>query len=221
MKLPELDLEVGTIFCIGRNYAEHAAELGNPVPASPIVFLKPRSAISFDGTSIVLPRSSTQVQHEVEIVIAIGSAVKMVSEENALSVIAGYAVGIDVTARDTQNEAKKQGHPWTFAKGLPTFAPVSRFVAAALPLGIELRVNGELRQQGESAGMLWPIPKLIAFLASTFNLLPGDLIFTGTPKGVAALKTGDRLSASLFSQPSSLSSGSTREVLSTLDLTVI
>lgn len=198
MKIPGLNLEAGTIFGIGRNYAEHAKELGNPIPASPLVFLKPRSALCGDESTIQLPEISQNVHYETEIVVAIGQATQGISEADALSIVAGFAVGIDVTARDLQEDAKKKGQPWAIAKGLPSFAPVSRFVPATLPLRLELRVNGQLRQEGSSEEMLFPIPKLISFLSQTFHLLPGDLIFTGTPKGVERLHPGDELHASLI-----------------------
>lgn len=199
MRLPGLDLEAGTIYCIGRNYADHAKELNNPIPQSPLVFLKPRTALSFASTGIILPKISQNVHHETEVVIAIGRASQGIDEKNALDLVAGFAVGIDVTARDLQDEAKKKGNPWTLSKGLPTFACVSQFVKAALPLQLELKINGEVRQKGSTDEMIFSIPKLISFLASTFHLLPGDLIFTGTPAGVGPMKAGDRLSARLGS----------------------
>jgi 2-keto-4-pentenoate hydratase/2-oxohepta-3-ene-1,7-dioic acid hydratase in catechol pathway len=191
-----------TIFCIGRNYAEHARELNNPVPEAPIVFLKPLSALVSDGGSIVLPKQSEQVHHEVEIVVLIGKSGKNISEAEAHTFISGYAVGIDVTARDIQSKAKAKGHPWSVAKGFDTFAPISNFVSAdkiADPSNIDvsLTVNGEIRQKGNSKDMLFPIPRLISYLSTIFTLHPGDLIFTGTPEGVNLLNEGDRLLAQL------------------------
>lgn len=202
MKLPGLNWEVGTIYCIGRNYAEHAKELGNAVPTSPLVFLKPRTALSVDR--LRLPAFSQNVHHETELVVAIGRDSQGIDEAHALDLVAGYAVGIDVTARDLQDEAKKKGQPWTFAKGLPTFAPVSRFVPAPLPfpLSIELKVNGEIRQRGSTEEMIFSIPRLIHYLSHTFHLQAGDIIFTGTPAGVAPLRPGDRLEARLGDQTS-------------------
>lgn len=197
MRLPGLDIAAGSIYCIGRNYAEHAKELGNAVPEKPLVFMKPRASLCYDGESIVLPEISQNVHHETEIVVAIGSEAVNVNESAALNFVAGFAVGIDVTARDVQDELKKKGSPWTLAKGLPTFAPVGRFVKAALPLSIELDINGESRQRGSSDQMIFPIPTLISYLSRTFHLFPGDLIFTGTPAGVGPMKRGDRLEARL------------------------
>lgn len=202
MKLPGLDLEAGTIFCIGRNYVEHAKELNNPIPSSPLVFLKPRSSLALAADGIVLPSLSQNVHYETEIVLAIGHASKGIDENRAWDLVAGVAVGIDVTARDLQDQAKQKGNPWTLSKGLPTFASISSFVKASLPLSLELKINGETRQKGTSDEMIFSIPRLISYLASTYHLLPGDLIFTGTPAGVGPLKIGDRLTASLIGKVS-------------------
>ncbi len=196
--IPGLSLSPRSIFCIGRNYAEHAKELGNAVPTTPIVFLKPLSSLCGSGEKLVLPKESHNIHHETEVVIAIERAAQNLTEDNALSVVAGYAIGIDVTARDLQDDAKKKGMPWTLSKGFPTFAPLSPFVKGAeLPLSFSLKINGVLRQQGNTADMIFSIPKLLVYLASVFTLSPGDLIFTGTPSGVGPLKSGDRLEAVL------------------------
>lgn len=195
-------IPVRTLYCIGRNYAAHASELNNPIPSAPIVFIKPATTIIQNGDDIVIPAASNDVHHEVEIVVLIGKAGKDISVEAAGEHIAGYAVGIDVTARDVQSRAKEKSHPWAVAKGYDTFAPLSEFVAPAAiknPAGIQLSlsVNGESRQDGNSANMLFPIPQLIAYLSAIFTLQPGDLIFTGTPKGVAKMSAGDKVTASL------------------------
>ncbi|HEX6981888.1 MAG TPA: fumarylacetoacetate hydrolase family protein [Balneolaceae bacterium] len=202
-KLPGLEhLEIGTIFCIGRNYVEHARELNNEVPGEPIVFLKPSSSVIFDGETITLPPQSGSIHHEVEMVVAIGKGGKHITENQALNHVAGYAVGIDVTARDIQQKAKEKGHPWSIAKGFDTFAPLSTSVTAdkvADPQNIDLQisVNGEKRQHDNTRLMIFPIAKLISFLSGIFTLHPGDLIFTGTPKGVSAIKSGDKIEAIL------------------------
>lgn len=201
--LPGLpDLKIGTIFCIGRNYAAHARELQNEIPDEPVVFLKPWSSIIFDGDKIILPHQSQNVHHEVELVAAIGKSGKNIPEELALSHVAGYAVGIDVTARDIQQKAKGKAHPWSVAKGFDTFAPVSSFIAAdkienPQNINLQLSVNGENRQCGNTQLMIFPIAKLISYLSTIFTLHTGDLIFTGTPKGVSPIKSGDKIKASL------------------------
>lgn len=228
--LPGLDFEARNIFCIGRNYAEHARELRNEVPSEPVVFLKPTGALSWGGAPLRLPALSANVHHEVELVVAMGAdplaesgllprgeiggaqpggadlsgakpSSAALSDEACARAIAGLAVGIDVTARDLQERAKSKGLPWTLAKGLRGFAPVSRFVPAQgvdlASLEIELRVSGALRQQGSTSQMLFSIPSLIAYLARHFGLSRGDLIFTGTPAGVGPIRSGDVLEARL------------------------
>ena len=195
-------IPVHSIFCIGRNYAAHASELKNPVPSSPLVFLKPATTIIHSGEWVVLPPQSKNVHHEVEVVLLIGKSGKNIPESAALDYIKGYGVGVDITARDLQQKAKEKRHPWSVAKGFDTFAPVSDFVAAeriADPgdLDLQLSVNGAVRQIGNTRDMLFPIPTLIQHLSAIFTLSPGDLIFTGTPKGVGPLQKGDQLHALL------------------------
>ena len=197
-----LGLTPRNVFCIGRNYAEHAKELGNAIPTEPVVFLKPTSALCGEETEIRLPAGSTRVDHEVEVVIAIGRGGWQIPESAALAHVAGYAIGIDVTWRDQQDKAKQKGLPWTVAKGLDTFAPLSQFVRASevgnpLDLPFSLKIDGTLRQEGRTSGMLFSIPQLIAYLSTLFTLAPGDLIFTGTPSGVGPLQSGNRLEAEL------------------------
>lgn len=177
-------LEVGTMYCIGRNYAAHAREMGAEVSEDPIVFLKPPSAYVEDSSVIVLPPWTSNVHHEVEIVVVMG--------END---IVGYGIGLDLTARDVQSRAKQRGEPWAVAKGWRGSAPVSRLVPAAdVSTGdvtFSLDVNGERRQVGTSANMERTIPELLAYLKTVFGLRAGDAIFTGTPEGVAQLHSGD------------------------------
>jgi len=198
----EPELTINTIFCIGRNYSEHAKELKNEVPDRPMVFLKPVSSIIFDGGSIILPPQSREVHHEVELVAAIGKGGKNIPEEEALQYIAGYGIGIDVTARDLQQEAKKKSHPWTVAKGFDTFAPISSFIPAEAiddpqNIDLKLQVNQEVRQNGNTRDMIFPVAELVAYLSTVFTLTPGDLIFTGTPSGVSPVKQGDQIIATL------------------------
>ena len=184
MILPGLSRPVGTIWCIGRNYAEHAKELGNEAPASPIVFLKPASSLMLDGGVLRLPPDSRRVDHEVELVVAVGLSLMM-------------AVGIDFTARDIQEADKKKGLPWTSAKGRLGFAAVGNFIPLTMPCDLELSVDGAVRQRGNTKDMIFPIEKIIDHLDRTYGLAEGDLIFTGTPAGVAPLAAGARVEALL------------------------
>ncbi|MDX1587093.1 MAG: fumarylacetoacetate hydrolase family protein [Balneolaceae bacterium] len=198
----EPDLNVNSIFCIGRNYAEHAKELKNVVPDKPMVFLKPVSSLVFDGESIFIPEQSREVHHEVELVVAIGKTGKNISESQALSYIKGYGIGIDVTARDIQQQAKEKSHPWSVAKGFDTFAPLSSFISSSnisnpQDLDLKIEVNGQVRQQGNTRDMIFPVKTLISYLSTIFTLNPGDLIFTGTPEGVSPIHAGDRIKATL------------------------
>ncbi len=196
----------GKIICIGRNYALHAREMGSEAPETPILFLKPSSALVGSGGRIVLPPQSQDVHHEVELVVVIGRGGKNIPVAQAREHIDGYAVGLDMTARDVQAEAKKKGLPWTVAKGFDTFAPLGEFalasaVADVQDLEVSLRVNGEVRQQGRTADMLFSVADLVAYCSTIFTLLPGDLIYTGTPEGVGPVQTGDTLEAAITGLP--------------------
>ena len=196
----------GKLICIGRNYAKHAKELGNALPEQPMVFLKPASALLSTGGKIIIPSMSSDVHREVELVCLIGKMGKNISIENALDHIAGYAVGLDMTARDVQNEAKSKGHPWTVAKGFDTFAPLGPFISRSSVLDpqnlqVELTVNGIVRQSGNTADMIFPVKKLIVWCSSIFTLMPGDLIYTGTPEGVSQIRAGDELEARIEGFP--------------------
>ena len=199
--LPGLgDSPVGKILGIGTNYASHAAEMGSGVGGDPVVFLKPASALCGDGAVVRAPGPGHELHHEVELVVAIGRGGRRIPFEQALAHVGGYAVGLDLTLRDLQREAKKLGRPWALAKGFDTSAPVSAFTAAgAVPdpqkLLLTLKVNGTLRQSGSTADMIVPVAGLIAVVSQFMTLEPGDLIFTGTPAGVGALKEGDVLEA--------------------------
>ncbi|WP_434628495.1 fumarylacetoacetate hydrolase family protein [Chromobacterium sp. CV08] len=193
---------VANIFCIGRNYAAHVRELGNREELEPVVFLKPRSALSPEGRPIQLPEWTDDVHYEAELLVLIGRGGKRIAKEKALDHVAGYGLGLDLTARDRQNEAKARGLPWTLSKGFDQSACLSRFIAAAeLPepnrCRFSLSINGQLRQSGRTELMLFDLGELIAYLSEKFTLSPGDLIFTGTPEGVGRLHPGDRLSLRL------------------------
>lgn len=181
---PGLDRPVGAVWCVGRNYAEHARELGNAVPEAPLVFLKPASCLLFDGGTLRLPADSNRVDHELELVVAIGPTPRM-------------AVGVDFTARDLQQTAKEKGLPWTLAKARPGFAAVGNFAPLRLDAPYTLSVNGTVRQRGEASGMLWSVDALIDYLRRHFPVEDGDLLYTGTPAGVGVVKAGDRVEARL------------------------
>ena len=185
------------IICVGRNYREHAAELGNEVPAEPLLFFKPPSSLLKPGGSIVLPPASSRVDHEGELAIVIGHrASKLKSGFDLRAIIRGYTLANDVTARDLQ---KKDGQ-WTRAKGFDTFCPVGPWVSdevdPAAGLAIEARVNGEVRQHGSTADFIFTIPQLLIYISAAITLEPGDLVLTGTPSGVGPLVSGDRVSIS-------------------------
>ncbi len=201
LRIPGLGLPVNTIFCIGRNYADHAKEMGHLPPKEPMIFLKSRNAICFDGSVISIPEQSNQVHHEVELVIAIGRAGKNIPREKALEYVAGYGIGIDFTARDLQKEAKEKGHPWSVCKGFDGFGPISTFISfndESFPtLELSLKINDEVRQHDLTSSMLFDVEELISHLSTIFTLEEGDLIFTGTPEGVGAVKAGDQLLATI------------------------
>lgn len=195
-------LQYGTLFCIGRNYFEHIEEMKSEKTTDPVVFLKPRSSIIHDGDSIMIPSISSDVHFEAELVILIGSKTKNVSEEDALNSVEAFGIGIDMTARDIQSEAKKKGLPWSLAKGFDTFAPIGNFQKYSSEtdlqkLSLELRVNGEVRQSDTTEKMIFTVSQLISYLSKHFTLYPGDLIFTGTPKGVGQVTSGDIIEANL------------------------
>lgn len=191
---------VGKLLCIGRNYADHATEMGREVPAKPMVFLKPASALILDGDTIELPPQSTDVHHEVELVAVIGRTGRDLSRADALDVVGAYAVGLDMTARDVQNEAKENRHPWSVAKGFDTFAPLGPLTRAEevgdpQDLTLRITVNGEVRQEDHTGNMIFSVADLVAYCSQIFTLYPGDLLYTGTPAGVGPVAAGDELEA--------------------------
>ena len=187
-------VEPSKILCVGRNYRAHAAELGNPLPTEPLLFLKPPSSLlGPDGTlELPDPRLSTRVEHEVELGIVVGRRARRTSVERAGEAIFGYTVVGDVTARDLQSKDKQ----WTRAKGMDGFCPVGPVVVSDLSpssLGIRCRVNDELRQNGSTKDMVFSPEAIVAYASETMTLEPGDLVATGTPEGVGPLVDGDRL----------------------------
>jgi len=195
---------VNRIYCVGRNYAAHAREMGaNPERESPFFFSKPANAIAPNGAVIPYPQRTHDLHHEVELVVALAGPALAQQGENltlaqAEAAVFGYAVGIDFTRRDLQAEAKDKARPWDTAKGFDNSAPLSALTPAAqagnpASAHISLHVNGQLRQQGHVSDLIWNIPELIMELSTYYRLRPGDLIFTGTPAGVAAVEPGDLL----------------------------
>ncbi|MGH2568334.1 MAG: fumarylacetoacetate hydrolase family protein, partial [Bacteroidota bacterium] len=195
-------VEVGKIICIGRNYAEHAKEMKSDIPEAPVFFLKPPTALLPDGGTVVIPTLSNNMHHEVEMTVLIGREGKNIPLGAAREHVAGYGVGLDLTLRDLQDEAKKKGLPWAAAKGFDASAPVSRFIAARrVPnphaMEVVLTVNGAERQHGKTGQLIFPVDQLIASISRLITLERGDIIFTGTPEGVAQVESGDRLEAAL------------------------
>lgn len=194
---------VHRIFCVGRNYADHAREMGHdPNREPPFFFMKPADTIVSDGNDFPYPSLSEDVQHEVELVVALATGGVNIAVDSALSHVYGYAVGLDMTRRDLQNEAKTMGRPWDTGKSFNSSAPCSEIVPAHEIISpykgeIRLDVNGKTRQRGNLAALIWNIPETIAYLSTLFTLRPGDLIFTGTPSGVGPVQRGDRLTASV------------------------
>jgi 5-carboxymethyl-2-hydroxymuconate isomerase len=193
---------VGKILCLGQNYASHAKEMGGSPSSTPIIFLKPSTAIIDDGEPIVLPRLSHEVHHEVELTVLIGKNGKNVPQSEAYGVVAGYGIGLDMTMRDKQKEAKDAGNPWAIAKGFDTSAPLSPFVPKDRVkdphrLDVILRLNGQTRQHSNTANMIFKIDVIISFLSSIFTLEEGDIIYTGTPEGVGEVVAGDVIDAEI------------------------
>jgi fumarylpyruvate hydrolase len=189
---------VHRIYCIGRNYADHVREMGgDPERGTPIFFSKPADAVVANDALIPYPQRTSNLHHEVELVVAIGRAGRDVPRKHALDCVFGYAVGIDLTRRDLQQASKQKGLPWDTGKGFDRSAPLAAIRPASrghVSKGrIWLTVNGQQRQQSDLSEMLWKVPEIITELSAFFELKPGDLIFTGTPAGVGALQPGDRL----------------------------
>ena len=187
------------VYCVGRNYAAHAVEMGHdPNSEPPFFFMKTPDALLPDGSVFPYPPETSDVHHEIEMVAALSGGGRNVSEEEALGLVFGYAVGIDFTRRDLQAEAKKLSRPWEVGKAFDHAAPCGA-IAPAAEIGhptkgaVTLNVNGERRQTGNLDQLIWTVPEMIAGLSRLFELRPGDLIFTGTPSGVGPVKKDDRL----------------------------
>lgn len=190
---------VRRIYCVGRNYAAHAREMGHdPDREDPFFFMKPADAIVPTGSTISYPVKTKDYQHEIEMVVALKGGGRDVPVEKALDLVFGYAVGLDMTRRDLQGEAKKMGRPWDMGKGFDQSAPCAP-ISPVSKVGhpskgaIWLKVNGKIRQQSDLSMLIWSVPETIAYLSGLVMLAPGDLIYSGTPEGVAAVVKGDVL----------------------------
>lgn len=186
------------IICIGRNYAEHAKELNNEIPSEPIVFFKPDTALLKDGEPFYLPDFSNDIHHELELVVKISKNGKNIDKKFAQRYYEEISLGVDFTARDVQQKMKEKGLPWERAKAFDDSAPIGNFISKSKfeniqAIQIELKVNGEIRQSSTTSLMLYPIDVIIENVSKFVTLKTGDLIFTGTPSGVAAVKKGDLL----------------------------
>jgi fumarylpyruvate hydrolase len=190
---------VRRVFCVGRNYAEHAREMGSdPDREPPFFFMKPADALLLNDADMPYPPQCNDLHHEMELVVGLSTGGANIQETDALYHVWGYAAGLDMTRRDLQNAAKKEGKPWDMGKGFDYSAPIGLMVPAS-KCGhsakglIELKVNGKVRQTSDLSKMIWNIPETIAYLSRLVRLAPGDLIFTGTPENVAAVQRGDLL----------------------------
>jgi 2-keto-4-pentenoate hydratase/2-oxohepta-3-ene-1,7-dioic acid hydratase in catechol pathway len=195
---------LGKIVCVGRNYAAHAAELDNPLPEAPLLFIKPATAAVALDQPLQLPAGQGAVHHELELALLIGAEVRDGTPAQALAAVAGIGLALDLTLREVQEQLKRQGHPWERAKAFDGACPLSDFIAPGKldlqALTLQLWRNGQLRQDGETRQMLWPAAALLSEISRCFTLLPGDVVCTGTPAGVGPLASGDRLALLLGSE---------------------
>ncbi|OWM71209.1 probable acylpyruvase FAHD1, mitochondrial [Punica granatum] len=196
-------LQAGTkIVAVGRNYAAHAKELGNAVPKEPVLFLKPTSSYLENGGTIEVPHPLESLDHEVELAVVICQKARDVAEATAMDYVGGYALALDMTAREIQSSAKSAGLPWTVAKGQDTFTPISSVLDKSMvpdPDNLELwlKVDDEIRQKGSTKDMIFKIPHLISHISTIMTLFEGDVILTGTPKGVGPVKVGQKVTAGI------------------------
>lgn len=198
----EFDYPLGKIVAIGRNYAEHAKELNNPIPTEPILFIKPATAAVDMQKPFSIPQGKGAVHHELEIALLIGKTAKNITEQNAWDYVAGIGLGLDLTLRDVQDKLKEKGHPWEKAKAFDGANPLSHWLLPSAindkeNISLQLTKNGEVKQSGNSNMMITSIPELLAYASSFFTLQPGDVVMTGTPAGVGPLHSGDELVSDL------------------------
>ncbi|MDF1645247.1 MAG: fumarylacetoacetate hydrolase family protein [Pseudomonadales bacterium] len=193
-----VDLPVGKVVCVGRNYAAHAKELNNPIPEKPILFIKPSTALVSLSEPIPLHEDQGGCHYETEIALLIGKPLQNASPGQANQAIKATGIALDLTLRDLQTQLKKESHPWEVAKGFDGACPISEWIPASEldpldEIDLQLSINDEIRQQGNSRDMITAIPQLLAYMSSHFTLKPGDVVLTGTPAGVGALKKDDQL----------------------------
>ena len=198
---------VHRIYCVGRNYAEHAREMGaDPEREAPFFFCKPADAVVTSGSTIPYPPATQNLHHEVELVVALKSGGMNIKPEAARDLVFGYAAGVDLTRRDLQQAMRDKGRPWDVGKAFDRAAPIGALLqvstgADVSKSAISLTVNGKVKQSGNVSDMIWNVPDIIAHLSGLFELKAGDLIFTGTPAGVGPIKSGDRIEAAIAGLP--------------------
>lgn len=197
-----VDLNPTKIIAVARNYKAHAEEMGAALPSEPKFFLKPPSALLPDEGQVILPKASSRVDYEVELAAIVGSRAKNIAPGSVDTILLGYTVLVDITARDIQATAKEQGMPWTIAKGYDTFAPIGPTIVPARSvdpshLDIWLKVNGEVKQQGNTSMMIFSVSELVSFISRIMTLEPMDVIATGTPSGVGPIDDGDVVEAGI------------------------
>lgn len=196
---------VNSIYCVGRNYLEHAQEMQSKLPDAPIIFLKPNSAIVTSETSLVFPKEKGQVHHEVELVVRVSKNGRRIDKRDAWSYVDAYCVGIDFTLRDLQSDLKSKSLPWLLSKGFDQSAAITEFQPIESPETFEslefyLEKNGKIKQHGRADEMVFDVPTLLAFLSRTITLREGDLIYTGTPSGVGPVRSGDQVTIGIKGQ---------------------
>lgn len=209
-----LPFPAGKVVCIGQNYADHIAELNSVSRPEPLFFIKPNSALCAVEPSFEIPKNLGPCHNELELAVLIAKPLKKASETQVIEAVWGYGLALDLTLRDVQSKLKKQGRPWELAKGFDGACPISSFVnkseiTCPQDVNLQLIVNNQIRQDGNTKHMIRPIYQLIAQMSEHFTLMPGDIVLTGTPAGVGPLSSGDKLSLSLYSKSSSWQFAST------------
>ncbi len=199
LSVGEFTFTAQRIFCIGQNYPDHVKEMKGEVPKSPVIFCKPPTSLVAAGEKIPFPKHGDELHHEVEVVVLIGEEGGAETKQEAYSLVAGVTLGLDLTLRDVQRDLKRKGHPWEVAKSFDGSAPIGGLVPYGNLLRLDnieftCRLNGEIRQRGNTREMIFPMETLIMEISRVWRLRPGDLIYTGTPSGVGPLKVGDQVS---------------------------